>query len=44
MRTALSKMVFYLLLPAITFVKVTPAVSADLLRQWWPIAANIVIT
>ncbi len=44
MRTALSKMVFYVLLPAITFVKVTPAVTAALLAHWWPIVVNVVAT
>ncbi|KAK9833536.1 hypothetical protein WJX81_002947 [Elliptochloris bilobata] len=43
-RQALSKMVFYVLLPAITFVKVTPAVSAGLLAHWWPIAVNVVLS
>ena len=43
-RQALSKMVFYVLLPAITFVKVTPAVTAPLLARWWPIAANVALS
>ncbi len=37
-------MVFYVLLPAITFVKVTPAVTAALLAHWWPIVVNVVAT
>ena len=37
-------MVFYVLLPAITFVKVTPAVTAPLLARWWPIAANVALS
>ena len=40
----MSKMVFYVLLPAITFVKVTPAVTATLLAHWWPIAVNVVLS
>ena len=43
-RQALSKMVFYVLLPAITFVKVTPAVTAPLLARWWPIAAIVALS
>lgn len=43
-RQALSEMVFYVLLPAITFVKVTPAVTAPLLAHWWPIAANVALS
>jgi len=37
----LSKIGFYLLLPAITFVKVAEAVDASILREWWPLAANL---
>lgn len=37
-------MVSYVLLPAITFVKVTPAVTAPLLARWWPIAANVALS
>ena len=38
---AMSKVGFYLLLPAITFVKVAEAVDATILRAWWPLAANL---
>ena len=37
----MSKIGFYLLLPAITFVKVAEAVDANILREWWPLAANL---
>ena len=37
----MSKIGFYLLLPAITFVKVAEAVDASILREWWPLAANL---
>ena len=37
----MSKIGFYLLLPAITFVKVAEAVDASVLREWWPLAANL---
>ena len=40
-RQAMSKIGFYLLLPAITFVKVAEAVDASILRDWWPLAANL---
>lgn len=41
---AMSKVGFYLLLPAITFVKVAEAVDATILRAWWPLAANLVFS
>ena len=43
-RMAMSKVGFYLLLPAITFVKVAEAVDAQILKAWWPLAANLVFS